>query len=156
KHRVRVGLPIKRGEHIAAVDAVAAGALRVHGRPLQDAPEGGGLFGFVVAVDALGNAGEKLLEQGNQLADICAARTHTLARHGIGAERKQQMLERQILVLPPARFADGHLNGLLELLGDRHSVSPSLSSSGSIVQSSGNSASSAARITSATLVSAIS
>ena len=114
--RVRLGLLERGGEHIARLHFLAPGALDVQDRGLQHPAERHGLVGlFLLALlELLDVLVEVLVEIAAELRQIGAAGGEDPLAVGVVRERVEQVLQRQVRVMPRGGLAVRHGEDHLE------------------------------------------
>ena len=108
-------------KHVRARHLVAAGILHMQHGALYDALEPRRRLGVLAVLD---DKGQQLLidiflQRLPQRIDLDIAGLHHLGRIGIVHERKKQMLERRVFVMPVARELDRAMQGLFQTTRER-------------------------------------
>ena len=108
--RVRLGLLERGREHVARLDFLPPGALHVQHRRLQHAAERHRLIRFLLlaALELLDVLVEVLVEVAAELRQIGAAGGEDALAVGIVRQRVEQVLQRQVRMMPGGRLAVRH------------------------------------------------
>ena len=121
--RVRLGLLERGREHVARLDFLASRALHVQDRRLQHAAERHRLVGLflLAALELLDVLVEILVEVAAELGQIGAARGEDPLAVRVVRQRVEQVLQRQVRMMPGGRLAVRHGENHLER-GTEHAL----------------------------------
>jgi hypothetical protein len=107
EHGVRIRLAEHRDQHVAPADLLLAGGLDVHRRAMEHAAEADRLdrLGLLILRQLLQFLLEVLIDLLFQALDVAAAVANHLGHFVVMQQGVEYMLERQVLVVTPHRFA---------------------------------------------------